>query len=109
MNSYVARFDKIPPKLCRLLARTSHGLKLMTEQEICEHSGLSRERVVQISHLSTWSGLPLSVIESFSHACRVDLLAPSEHLRFLRRRKRVYLERTTAAQRRMLARLMAEL
>lgn len=104
---YSERFDRIPPWLCRLLARTHHGHRLMTEREICERSGLNRERVVQISRLRTWRTVPLGVIEQFSGACGVNLLTPKEHLRFLRRRRRIYLVRATAGQRRMLARLMA--
>jgi len=105
--TYTARFDRIPPRLCRLLARSSNGLRLMTEEEICERSGLSRVRVVQISHMASWSLLRLSDIEAFSHACGVNLLQPKKHLRFLRHRNLSYLDRATVAQRKMLAKLMA--
>ena len=92
--------------LCRLLARTNHGLRPMTTKEIATQSGLSLERVVQISNLRTWSSVPLGAIESFSRACGVNLLAPSEQIKFLRRRKRAYFFRATPSQRRMLGRLM---
>ena len=103
------RLNRIPPNLCRLLARSAHGLRLMTVQEICDRSQLCRMRVIQISKLSSWSSLPVEDVQAFSEACGVNLLAPAEQLKFLRRRKRAYLERATAGQRRMLARIMATL
>lgn len=102
----IARFNRFPPMLCRLLARTRHGTRPMTTVELSAASGLTRERVTQISGLPSWEHLPLRDIEAFSRACGVNLLAPHEQRKFLRRRKRAYLERAAAGQRKLLARLI---
>lgn len=81
----------------------------MTEDEICKRSGLSRDRVVQVSHMRSWGPLPLSVIEAFSQACGVNLLAPKKHVRFLKRTKMGYIDRATPGQRGMLKRLLTDL
>jgi hypothetical protein len=106
---YVQRFDRVPPMLCRLLARTGHGTRLMTVSEICEKSGLSRPAVIRISRLASWRDLPLGISEHFSSACGVNLLAPGQQLKFLRRRKRKYWERANPEQRKMIARLLTNL
>ena len=102
------RLDRIPPNLCRLLARSEHGLRPLTTQEICDRSGLSWEKVAKISKLDSWASL-LRDIESFSAACGVSLMQPKSALRFLKRRKRVYLLRAKPSQRRLLVRLIEEI
>lgn len=81
----------------------------MTAEEISQKSGIAYARVVEISHMTTWENLPLRVIERFSQACGVNLLAPKEQFKFLRRCKRVYLNNATPQQRQMIARLLANL
>lgn len=70
----VAKLDRIPPCLCRLLARKCHGQKSMSHQDIADASGLPLSTVSDISRMTSWAKLAPYKIEAFSKACGVDIL-----------------------------------
>lgn len=101
----LARLNKFPPCLCRLVARKDGGMKLMSNRDIAARAGLSKSSVIKISRLERWDTLPLKTVESFSRACGVDLLQPSRHIHFLRTRGN-YLKGGTPQQKKLVLRLM---
>ena len=64
--------DRIPPNLCRVLARV--GRRAMTNQEISDKSGLTIKRVGEISRLSSWGRVEVGQVSSFAEACGVNLV-----------------------------------
>jgi hypothetical protein len=63
--------DRMPPKTCRLLARHPRKWKALTNREIAERSGLTIARVIKLSKLETWKGIPIEEIDSFREACGI--------------------------------------
>jgi len=99
----------LTPKMCRFLARKSHGLSPMTNDEIARRSGLALSTICKISTCERWDGMTLRVVAAFSEGCGVNLLAPGRQLRFWRKKKLAYLDRATPQQRRMFARLLTDM
>tara|TARA_R100000900_G_scaffold84844_4_gene66766 strand:- start:6 stop:374 length:369 start_codon:yes stop_codon:yes gene_type:complete len=79
----VKHFDKLPPYLCRVLARK--GRKALTNQDISNVSGLTVKRVGEISRLKSWGSVPLAQINAFAKACGVDLINQSNVRKYLKR------------------------
>lgn len=71
----------------------------MSVRELAEKSGLSKSRVAELSIKRSWKGIPIDTVEAFTRACGVNLMRPSETIWYLRKSKRVHLERATKAQR----------
>lgn len=95
--------------MCRFLARKHHGHAPMSHEDVAAASGLARSTVVAISKLASWDTLSLRTIVAFSEGCGVDLLAPWRQIRFWKRNKLAYLGRANPQQRKMFARLLADL
>ena len=79
----VKQFDRLPPYLCRVLARKDR--KALTNSEVSRISGLTVKRVGEIARLKSWGSVPLSQISAFSRACGVDLLNQSNVRKYLMR------------------------
>ena len=109
--SYRQSFDRVPPILCRLLARRGNtsANRPTTVSELSVESELSRRRIIQLSNKLDWSGMSLDEIEDFSRACGVNLMRPLTHLRDWQRIKKDYLKNAHPKQRAALARMMREI
>lgn len=70
MKNYYHYARRYPPILCRLLARK--GGRAMKTSEISIKSGLSAWAIEGLADRTTWDGIALDVIESFTKACGVD-------------------------------------
>lgn len=79
----VKQLDRLPPYLCRVLARKDR--KALTNAEVSRISGLTVKRVGEISRLKSWGSVPLSHISAFTRACGVDLLNQSNVRKYLMR------------------------
>jgi hypothetical protein len=74
MSQYIIpSFDALPPMACRLLAGKRRHQKALTDREIAEISGLSRQSVIAISRKRTWRWMRLDTIQRFSLACGGNL------------------------------------
>lgn len=81
----------------------------MTNLEISHASGLGIRVVKRLSKLTRWDGVTVTVAESFSRACGIDLLRPSEAVDFLRRRKLIYMDQANISQKRMMDRILGQI
>lgn len=97
--------NKFPPCLCRLLARKRHGRQPMTNTEIAHIAMISRGLVAKLSKKTRWDDVTLSVAVRFSMACGVNLNAPSEQIKFLRKNALAYQRVGTASQQKMYRRI----
>lgn len=102
----IAKADKLPPFLVRILSRKKHGHAPLSHSDIAERSGIPRSTVAMLSRLTTWSKVSFDVADRFAKACGVDLAHPGKHLKDLRRAKWAHVKNANANQRRFLAGLM---
>ena len=82
-NPLVIHIDKIPPNLCRVLAR--NGRLAKTNKEISEASGRTLKRVGEISRLTTWAKVDVNHASAFAAACGVDLVNQGQVRKYLLR------------------------
>lgn len=71
MTRYHQICQELPPILCRLLARHPNGSPLTTE-EIASASGLLPIRVLVLSEMMTWNGVPLDDHFAFTLGCQME-------------------------------------
>jgi hypothetical protein len=83
MKTYLSIANRLPPPLCRLVARV--GRRGMTDGAIAERSGLSIQKVVWISCQPDWSTVTVGDMAAFMTGCGVGPENLRHHLRFLRR------------------------
>lgn len=98
--------EKLPPCVCRLVARKKNGWAPKSCRDIARESGLSVGYVSELSGKKSWRGIPIDVATRFAAACGVDLASPGPTIEFLRRTKKVHLKNAGLAQRRMFIRIM---
>jgi hypothetical protein len=82
-DTLLIHMDKIPPNLCRVLAR--NGRLAKTNKEISEASGLTLKRVGEISRLTTWAKVDVNHASAFAAACGVDLVNQGQVRKYLLR------------------------
>lgn len=69
---WVSKLDKLPPNVCRLLARVPNKPKApLTTEQISQRSGLSKQTVRRISRLRSWATVPLETHEKFKIGCGI--------------------------------------
>lgn len=84
-DTVLVHMDKVPPNLCRVLARK--GRKAMTNQEISDASGLTIKRVGEISKLTSWGKVDVGQASAFAAACGVDLIKQGQVRKYLMRKE----------------------
>ena len=84
MNLSILEYlDRIPPRLCRQLARV--GRFPLTNEQIAVASGLTIARVSRIAKLKTWASVPVGQAEAFRAACGVTHLTEWRQIAYLKR------------------------
>jgi len=53
--THLEDLDRLPPNICRLLAKREDG-KCFTDRQLARRSGWSRGKVVRLSASATWAG-----------------------------------------------------
>lgn len=94
--------NRFPPFICRYVARKKHGNEPKSHSDLARESKLSRSYVAVLSRKRTWKGIPIDVVERFSSACGVNLMAPSKTREFLKRAKKEHLQNASGAQRKFI-------
>ena len=79
----IKHLDKLPPYLCRVLARK--GRKSLTNQDIADVSKLTVKRVGKISKLKSWGSVPVAQAAAFSKACGINLINQAQARKYLGR------------------------
>jgi hypothetical protein len=97
--------NRVPPCLCRVMARKKNGFAPMSHRDLADASGLSKTKVAELSLRRKWDGVPIDQVEAFARACGVDLMNTKRVKDFLRRAKRVHLQNANPAQKLFFQRL----
>lgn len=73
MPSYwIDRLDKLPPNVCRLLAREPHCPKqALSTNQIAYRSGLSVQTIRRISKLKSWENVTIGRMQKFKEGCGI--------------------------------------
>ncbi len=102
------KLDRLPPFLCRLLARCQSGpvVRGMTTDEIARVSGLSKSYVSDLSYKTTWRGVPPETHDAFKLACGVHPLHSTIANKYLRNGSMQHTSSGDIAQQRMYTRLL---
>lgn len=87
------KINRFPPFLVRAVARKNRGRDYMTLADIAEKSGLPVKTIQRISKKARWDDIPLAVADKFALACGVDLLRIRRHVEFMKRRRKVHMEK----------------
>lgn len=74
--------DRLPPFVCRLLARKSRQQPLTTK-EIAERSGLDEKTVIKLSKQKSWAKY-LRIVDSFRAACGVNPRSERKQFEYVR-------------------------
>lgn len=83
---WLTKMDKLPPNVCRLLAREPKMSKRpLTTEQIAKRSGLSKQTVLKISKLRSWATLSLAQMEAFKFGCGVIPGREAIHRAYLKR------------------------
>lgn len=101
----LAAANRLPPFVCRLIARDRSGLHALSHSDLAKLSGLPRSSVADISRLTSWEGVPMDVADRFASACGVNLTRPARHLTWLRESGMIHIKQADAHQRRFFQRL----
>lgn len=86
MGYWLEKMDKLPPNVCRLIAREPHRMKEpRTTETIAKISGLSKQTVLRISRLRTWRDIPIGQMEDFKKGCGLDVGRECLQIAYLKR------------------------
>lgn len=69
------KLERYPPLVCRILARKTVNKRTVAirTSEIVHESGLSFERVMEISRMMEWDTVPVGEMYMFMRGCNVDI------------------------------------
>ena len=86
-NTITELLESFPPCVIRLLAREGkgRGAKRLTHEDIAKRSGLSYEKVRDISPMKSWDKVAIADADAFMKGCGVTLRNLWRHRYFLRR------------------------
>lgn len=96
--------NRFSPKLCRAMAFTKG--KLLTQRELVSRSGLSKERLFDLSTLDKWDGVPIGEAFRYARACGLELQRLRSTIYWRMRCSRTMFKTANAKQRKLLARLL---
>jgi len=69
---WLEKLDRLPPNVCRLIAREPHKSKVpRTTETIAKFSGFSKQKVLHISRLRTWKDVTIGDMEAFKVGCGI--------------------------------------
>lgn len=112
--TFLDRLNQFPPYVVRLAALKGRGrgARWKSLRDIARDSGLSTERVSQISFLTHWGTIPAQTIVQFTKGCGVQIdnhRGRDRLVEFIAKAKMVHLrhDRLTSTQRAVLSRLLA--
>jgi len=79
------KLDRLPPCICRLLARCGVSGELLTDGELRRVTGWSREKLRRIAESKTWNGIPVQDVDVFLIACNLTWSTQSRQRWILKR------------------------
>ena len=102
----LALANRIPPFLCRILARKNAGWRALSHSDLAKRTGIPRSSIADLSQKTSWQGVPIDVIDRFAAGCGIDLTRPEAYHRKLRRLSFRHIARANPTQRRFFHRLL---
>ena len=105
----LAKANRIPPRMCRILARTLGHSRILTVREISCLSGLSISAVNRISRLGSWETVTVGDMDRYTKACGIDLNNIKRTVDHFKRRFPAAMVHCCPAQKAMIARAFQEL
>lgn len=72
MAHLLDRLERVPPFLCRILARKNNGHRGLSHEELAKLSGLSRSTIAELSFKTSWKGVTVDVADRFAAACGIN-------------------------------------
>lgn len=105
MSRLLEFFDRMPPCVCRLVARGKHGRRGLSVRELAARSGLSKDTISRLSRATSWRE-HLRYVAVFSEACGVDFWRLAGPVRFLKRGGWEFLRKAAPKQRAMYERIL---
>lgn len=108
-SNLLSRLDKVSPMFCRLIARTRSGMRMKSNADLAQETGLSRSTIVNLSRRKTWDRVPVGVAARFMDACGVDPWHPGIIRKMVRTRAMVWLKNASVSQSRMATRILNNL
>lgn len=106
MARLLDKINRLPPFVCRLMARKQDGWKPLTIDDIAKASGIPRSTVHELSSRNSWNGVAVDIADRFAAACGVDLLTPGEYIFWLRTHGMVHIKKCSPIQRKCFAKLL---
>lgn len=103
------KLNRVPPNVCRLLARKARGLFPKTNAEIARDAGLARSTVHKISKLKRWDTIPLMTIERYIRGTGVNPLCQWKARRPIVHGKANFMRVAKPSQKRMQERILGEM
>ena len=88
----IEKLDRMPPFLCRLMARRNG--RSPSNKELSAESGIPLTTLRRISEKKSWEYLPVGLAQKFSTACGVDLLRQTRSLEYFKRRKFAHIKKS---------------
>jgi len=83
MTSFLVSMDRIPPAMAALIAR--RGRNPMTISQVAKAAGMSKQRAVWITGLTSWSNVPAGEASAFLAACGVTPATAGRQLQYIKR------------------------
>lgn len=77
--------DRLPPFICRLIAREGRPPRLLTLHELAKRSGLPMARVAHLSRLKSWRNVPIEEVDAFRKGCGINSTNQWKHIFYLTR------------------------
>ena len=88
----IEKLDRMPPFLCRLMARRNG--RSPSNKELSAESGIPLTTLRRICEKKSWEDVPVGLAQKFSTACGVDLLRQTRSLEFFKRRKFAHIKKS---------------
>lgn len=99
------KLNRIPPYLCRYVARTQDGRRGLTHAEIARAAKLNVSTVKEISFALSFDNFTVRTATAFSIACGVNHLTAERVVEFLKRRRHIHVANATGNQKKMYDRI----
>jgi len=83
MNGFLQSMDRIPPPMAALIAR--RGRSPMTLDAVAKAAGISKQRAVWITSMTSWAKVPTGEASAFLAACGVTPASVGQQLQYIKR------------------------
>ena len=76
--------DRLPPFVCRLLARDGRHHRAYSTKELVQRSGLNEKTIRRLARMDSWAKVLVGVRSRFREACGINRGNENYQLKFLK-------------------------